>query len=325
MRGRINESRRSEARFHRRRLFQGETVIKDFASASLGGVARPVSLRRERMSVERAQRRGRHSRRLMRGKRTPFDGKIAGQSIPRRIAMSSNLSGLDRQLAWSEYPTKRGAAPSAGQSRTAAMTFSGMQSSAVRFANRGGHFELVDDVRVSITFDGRQSWVMSWALTEATPFPTDLLNHEQGHYTITALIARDFFTDVMLLKDQTFPTANAGNAAVAKIRNNTLNKLRAVQDLYDAEVHPEQDSGQSRGPKQKAWDGFFETASLKYRPFLIPQSEWESSHGNSETTRELVAFRRPEPMHIDFKRVGADYLPVCERLIDVLTAAGKTI
>lgn len=264
---------------------------------------------------------------MMHGQRIPFDGKPAGLSKDRCVAMSSKLNGLERQLAWNEFPNKRGTAPGPGQSRTAALTFSGMQFSAVHFANRGGRFQLVDDVTVSITFNTRQSWVMSWALTSPDPFPTDLLNHEQGHYTVTALIARDFFTDVMLLKDQTFATANEGNAAVAKIRSNTLNKMQAVQDLYDAEVHPEQDSGLSRGPKQKAWDGFFETASMKYRPFLIPRSEWEDSrhHGYAEPTAELITLRRPEPMHIDFKRVGADYLPVCERLIDILTAAGKTI
>jgi hypothetical protein len=243
--------------------------------------------------------------------------------------MSSKLNGLERQLTWRDYSTRHGAAPGPNQVRTGAQTGSGLRATGIHFAQprRGGNFELVDNITVSITFDAHQSWMMDWVLTQPDPFATDLLNHEQGHYTITALIARDFFTDVMLLKDETFATANAGNNAVAKIKNSTVNKLRAVQDLYDAEVHPEQDSGMSRGPKQKAWDGFFETASLKYRPFLIRQSEWEDSlhHGYAEPTRELVAFRQPEPMHIDFKRVGADNLPVCERLIDILTAAGKTI
>jgi hypothetical protein len=238
--------------------------------------------------------------------------------------MSSKLNGLDRQLAWREYQNKPGAAPGPGQAATAALTFSGWQGSAVHFINHGGRFELVDDVTVSITFSTPKSWVMGWALNKPTPFPADLLNHEQGHYTITALIARDFFTDVMLLKDQNFATANEGNAAVAEIRKNTLNKMQAVQDLYDAEVHPEQDSGLSRGPKQQAWDGCFDTASLKYRPFMISQSEWEDSRGRgyADPTRES---RKPEPMHIAFRRVGTDYLPVCERLIDVLNAAGKTI
>jgi hypothetical protein len=241
--------------------------------------------------------------------------------------MSSKLNGLERQLTWRDYSTRHGAAPGPNQVRTGAQTGSGFRSTGIHFAQprRGGNFELVDNITVSITFDAHQSWMMDWVLTQPDPFATDLLNHEQGHYTITALIARDYFVDIMLLKDQTFATNQDGLNAERKISKATLDKMSAVQSLYDAEVHPEQGRGLSRGPDQQAWDGFFETASLKFRPFLMPKSEWEDSfhRGYAEPTRERVT--ELEPMHITFKRVGVDSLPVCERLIDILSAAGKTI
>jgi hypothetical protein len=241
--------------------------------------------------------------------------------------MSSKLNGLERQLTWKDYPRKRGTAPGPNQVRTGAYTYSGVSPISVHFTKRGGHFELVDNVTVSITFNAHRSWMMDWVLTEPDPFASDLLNHEQGHYTITALIARDYFVDVMLLQDQTFATDHDGHNAERKIRKTTLDKMSTVQNLYDSEVHPEQGRGVSRGPIQQAWDGFFETAASKFRPFLIPKSEWEDSlhHGYAEPTRERFTELQPKPMHITFKRVGADYLPVCERLIDILSVAGKTI
>ena len=71
---------------------------------------------------------------------------------------------------------------------------------------------------------------------------------------ITALIARDYFVDVMLLKSQTFPTARAGLDAVAEVQKATLDKVQSVHDLYDADLGPEQDDGVTSGPVQKTWN-----------------------------------------------------------------------
>jgi hypothetical protein len=238
--------------------------------------------------------------------------------------MASKIIDLDRQLTFAkDYPTRTGTPPQPGQSLTAALTSSGMQFTGVQFVGSGGQFVLADNLNVQVTFTRSSSFVMNWALAKSAPFPDDLLNHEQGHFTVSALIARDFFADMMLLRDQTFASVSAGNSAVQSIKNNTINKMGAVQQLYDAEVHPEQDNGLSRGPKQKAWDGFFETAVTKYRPFMVPQSEWLRTHGQDGA--EPSDRRGIQPMKIDFKRVGADYIPVCERLVDILRAAGKTI
>ena len=106
---------------------------------------------------------------------------------------------------------------------------------------------------------------MSWLFGRSQQFQTDMLNHEQGHYNITALVSRDFFIDMMLLKAQTFATAQAGLAAARQIQLASVDKIRTIQQLYDREVHPEQNSGQSRGPKQQAWDGFIQAAFTNSR------------------------------------------------------------
>ena len=74
-------------------------------------------------------------------------------------------------------------------------------------------FQLQDSFSTTVDF-GRDSFVMSWVFSRPQQFQTDLLNHEQGHYNITALVCRDCFVDVMLLKDQSFATAEAGVDAV---------------------------------------------------------------------------------------------------------------
>ena len=125
---------------------------------------------------------------------------------------------------------------------------------------RPAQFRLVDNVTVRVTFNRSESFVSSWVFGRSQQFQLDMLNHEQGHYDLTALVSRDFFIDIMLLKTQTFPTAPAGLAAAKKIQQGSLDKIRTIQQLYDKEVHPEQDSGKSRGPVQQAWDGFIRTA-----------------------------------------------------------------
>ena len=130
---------------------------------------------------------------------------------------------------------------------------------------RPTQFGLVDSVTVRVTFDRNQSFVSSWVFGRSQQFQTDMLNHEQGHYNITALVSRDFFIDIMLLKAQTFATAQAGLAAVNKIQQDSVDKIRTIQQLYDRDVHPEQNSGKSRGPVQQGWDGFIRTAFTQSR------------------------------------------------------------
>lgn len=130
---------------------------------------------------------------------------------------------------------------------------------------RPAQFRLVDSVAVRVTFERNKSFVMSWVFGRSAQFQNDMLNHEQGHYNIAALVSRDFFVDVMQLKAQSFAPAQAGLTAVKQIQQRSLDKIQAVQRLYDREVHPEQNSGRSRGPIQLAWDSFIQKAFTQAR------------------------------------------------------------
>ena len=101
---------------------------------------------------------------------------------------------------------------------------------------------------------------MSWLASEPAGFQADLLNHEQGHYWITALLARDLFVDMMLQKSEVYADNAAGMAAFNAIKAESVNKNQAIQDMYDREVHPEQAQGLSRGPIQQQWDSIVRAA-----------------------------------------------------------------
>jgi hypothetical protein len=183
--------------------------------------------------------------------------------------MASTITGLLRPLAWNDFPVRQMNAPAPGQSATAAHTdtsfiFGGSMFQPIP-GMRPARFRLVDSITISVTFTRNKSFVMSWVFSRPQQFQDDMLNHEQGHYNITALICRDFFVDVMLLKAQVFTTGQAGITSVRQIQQQSLEKIGNVQQLYDQEVHPEQNSGLSRGPIQQSWDRFIQAAFTQAR------------------------------------------------------------
>lgn len=198
--------------------------------------------------------------------------------------MASTLTGLFRTLAWSDFPPPRaGAAPGPGQHATAAMTHSGASFGGVHFGHRAGtrppRFSLRDTLSVRATFTKASSFVMAWLFTRSQTDQDDLLHHEQGHYDISALLARDFFVEMMLIKGDSFPSGEAGLRQMRAIKATTLDKMAAIQKLYDDEVHPQQQAGQSRGPAQVTWDGIMRDAFTRPRdsgttdPSGVPHKE----------------------------------------------------
>jgi hypothetical protein len=177
--------------------------------------------------------------------------------------MASSLTGLMRQLTWADFATRRGPAPSAGSSATAAFTDARFRLSGLAFrhdpAEARGTVSLVDSLHIAISLHAN-SFKMNWLASQPAGFQADLLNHEQGHYWVTALLARDLFVDMMLQKSATFADNTAGMAAFNGIKAGSVDKNQAIQDLYDHEVHPEQAQGLSRGPIQQQWDAIFRAA-----------------------------------------------------------------
>ena len=96
-----------------------------------------------------------------------------------------------------------------------------------------GEYRLADNVTVTIG-PPKGGFNNEWSPRSQAEID-DALNHEQGHYNLAALLARDFFVDVMLLKQETFADSFAGRRAVAAIKADSVDKELPVHDLYDLE------------------------------------------------------------------------------------------
>jgi hypothetical protein len=226
--------------------------------------------------------------------------------------MASKLEGLDRQLTWADFGKPRaGSPPAPGKTATAAFTDVSISTSSISFPPLPGskpfRFQLSDTVTVRIVFNPAKSFVMSWVFSGSTTgSPDDLLKHEQGHYSIAALIARDFFVDLLLLKTKIYLSQTDALKEVTQIRKSTLDKVQKVNDLYDTETQ----NGQIAAA-QKQWNDFFDTAFLQKRlllPFRCEVADW---------------FAPPDPTKAPL--LGPDGEPLKKRLLDVLNDAGKKI
>ncbi|HWA57847.1 MAG TPA: DUF922 domain-containing protein [Gemmatimonadales bacterium] len=199
--------------------------------------------------------------------------------------MGSTLTGRDKTLTWADFGTPvPKPAPGAGQTAVAAHT-EVKYPVTYGWTSKGKSFSLADNVTVAIQLDKGKTWVADWVFKQSQQFQDDLLKHEQGHYDISALLARDMFIEIMQLKGQTFASSSALDQAVKKIVD--AHRSQKVHDKYD--LASETNHGLN-ATQQKAWDGYFQKA---------------------KTTQRNPPVQAPD---------GAFYKV---RLLDVLTTAGK--
>jgi hypothetical protein len=200
--------------------------------------------------------------------------------------MASSLTGRTKKLTWADFGTPvPKPKPPPGGTATAAHTET-LAPITYGWASSGKSVTLSDNVTVAIQFVASKSWVADWVFSESKQFQDDLLKHEQGHYDITALMARDMFIELMQLKGQTFANKAALDAAVAAVVK--AHKFQPVHDKYDEKSETNHGMNDAQ---QKAWDALFQKA-------------W--------TTPRSPAVTAPD---------GAVYKM---RLLDVLKGAGKS-
>lgn len=174
--------------------------------------------------------------------------------------MGSKLTGRDKTLTWSDFGTPVSKPkPAAGTTGTAAHT-EVVYPIVYGWASSGNSFTLPDNVTVSVRLDTAKTWVADWVFKEAKSFQDSLLNHEQGHYDIAALLARDMFIEIMQLKGQTFGSKAALDAAVKAVVDR--HRSQKVHDKYDEKN--ESNHGLN-APLQKTWDGYFQKAKTTPR------------------------------------------------------------
>lgn len=180
--------------------------------------------------------------------------------------MPSKLVGLFKTLVWSDFgKPKKDTPPAPNQIKTAAFTKATPSFMGVNFIPVAGmkppQFQLADTVTVDVKLDP-SSFVNDWVFAHKDKaFQDALLHHEQHHYDIGALLARDFFIDLMQLKPKVYASTIAAKADFDAIKAATIDKQRKIEDLYDAETQSGRNAAQ-----QTAWDGFIKSAFTTPRP-----------------------------------------------------------
>jgi hypothetical protein len=181
--------------------------------------------------------------------------------------MSSKLNGLIRELKWADFGTpKDKPAPKPGGFALAAFThavYDGPSWSVMPVpGTKPMEFELKDTVTVTIWLK-HDSWVAKWVFKQPQRVQDNLLEHEQGHYDITALIARDMFIELMQLKQRRFKTAAEGEQAINAItaRHSTA-VIKTVNTKYDSSA--ETNHGWNPTAQQR-WNGYIQEAFTKER------------------------------------------------------------
>jgi hypothetical protein len=147
-----------------------------------------------------------------------------------------------RRLTWADYRRVDAPAPTAGQTRVVAaqtavayqMTPNVLHFDRAPFL-KGPSFVMREDPNVSVELDANGTFVESWVFARPLRIQNALLAHEQGHYEICMLNARDFFFGLQDIQDTAFATAKEGTNAVSNLDKQLWN-VEKIQAKYDSDT-----------------------------------------------------------------------------------------
>lgn len=157
-----------------------------------------------------------------------------------------------RRLTWNDFQRKNSPAPAPGATASAAFTsvFRRVSPSRFNFARveflKPPNVKMREDPSVMIVFD-TSSWVENWVFSQQQTFQDSLLSHEQGHYDIAALNARDFWKELESISSTAFATAKDGVTRI-KSMEARLSQVQPIHDKYDLDTN----HGLNAAP-QAAW------------------------------------------------------------------------
>lgn len=202
--------------------------------------------------------------------------------------MSSKLVGLKKTLAWTNFLKKFDKQPAPGTLTPGAET-----QVIVAFSNKnapttvsGSGFTLEDSITVTVSLNPK-NWVQNWVFKKPALEQAALLKHEQGHYDLAALVTRDYFIDIMDMKNWEYTSTAEVDLEYQQLKTDMRTKTVAVQKLYEAET-----ANGTIADKQKDWDGFIQKAFTEVR-------------GTGEKAPDGVFYKK--------------------KLVDILKGAGKVI
>jgi len=164
---------------------------------------------------------------------------VANGPVPQpEVALPSQLIGLMRRLTWQDYTKEADVPPPGpGEVAEAAGTKVDVPDIEVSFRTVLGSappkVRIDDSITVKIVFDPEASWRAVWVKDRPQTDQDRLLQHEQGHYNVAALMARDFFLDVVALKAKVYGKPADALAEIGALKSGTLLKIKPLQATYD--------------------------------------------------------------------------------------------
>ncbi len=176
----------------------------------------------------------------------------------------SQLTNVDHKLDWSEFTTKKDdPMPPAGTVAPAAFTKPMINTQGFGIAGIPGSNppkgQVKDTINVSVALSP-ESWVEKWVFTLPQPKQDDLLNHEQGHFSVGALLARDFYYDLLKLRKKEYSSPTVSNADF-----DTLKKARDAAMVSIIKKYDDDTKHGTVADQQTRWDGFFKSATTQLR------------------------------------------------------------
>jgi hypothetical protein len=235
--------------------------------------------------------------------------RTAGNRAVRRLlarqpattqAAGSKLVGRKRTLSWDDYtgPVPKGDPYEAQTKTTIDIKVDGAKAGESSFEGADGSVRLKDAVVVTVDLDRKKCWKKASIDNADSTQQRLLLEHEQGHYDIAALMARDMFIEIMALKPRSFATKADGFKELADVVNRHGTLLTSIDALYDStgETGHIAIDHSAFGPRKP-----------------LAQSRWEGYIKKAFTEERTPTVTAPD---------GATYKV---RLVDVLRAAGHTV
>lgn len=175
--------------------------------------------------------------------------------------MPSKLIGLFKTLTWSEFK----GTPDPNLPKLDAFTSASFSLPAISPVPVPGtkDFQFADNITITITFNSSKSWKRQSNIdSKSASYSSDLLTHEQGHYDIVALIARDLFIEVMQLKANTYSSQVAALADLRPILTKFSGKTDSISKLYDSVS--ETNHG-ANATQQASWNAMIKKSFTEHR------------------------------------------------------------